>query len=90
MVRSLKVRDKQRSYVQKLRRAGTCSRCGSTQALEFHHRNPAEKYKSIADLVGKTGWETLLFEISKCDLLCKDCHDTEHKDWNRNAIYKTR
>lgn len=57
---------------------GACKGCGYTKciaALEFHHRDPREKdFKISASL----SWEVIERELSKCDLLCANCHREEH------------
>jgi predicted Zn-ribbon and HTH transcriptional regulator len=58
---------------------GSCKKCGYNKyigALQFHHRNPAEK-----DSVNFNKWlnfEVLKKELDKCDLLCANCHAEEH------------
>ena len=41
----------------------------------FHwaHRDPAEKRRDVSAMAGYA-FETILKEIEKCRLLCKDCH----------------
>jgi len=52
---------------------GKCSKCGSTEGLEFDHIVPSTKEFTLA-----TNWDTnpirLLSELRKCQLLCKSCH----------------
>lgn len=60
-----------------------CLLCEETHpaCLEFHHRNPLEKDREIPIMVGRgVGKEKILQEISKCDLLCSNCHKKLH--WN--------
>lgn len=56
-----------------------CSRCGfdDPRALEFHHRNPEEKIASVASMLA-SGWERLMREVAKCDIICANCHAIEH------------
>jgi len=55
---------------------GSCIRCGydkCLRALSFHHRDPGTKKFQVTS--GKIhGWEKLLEEAGKCDLLCSNCH----------------
>ena len=58
-----------------------CQICGYDKcvaALEFHHRNPAEK-----DPQWRRGWslDRLRNELNKCDILCANCHREVH--WNK-------
>ena len=54
-----------------------CIMCGfdNPLALEFHHRNPKEKEVNIGAIT-RIGWgkERILKEISKCEVLCANCH----------------
>lgn len=61
---------------------GKCSECGycrNFSALEFHHTNPTEKLfqldmRSLANLQ----WDLILAELTKCKLLCANCHAEHH------------
>ena len=58
-----------------------CSRCGYNNmlALEFHHRNPKTKIRSISAMFHNgDALKTLAKEIKKCDVLCANCHKIEH------------
>ena len=59
---------------------GVCQRpgCGSTEDLEFHHRDPSEKSFAISQRWHRP-WEQTLAELQKCDLVCGACHKKEHK-----------
>lgn len=62
---------------------GKCQRCGydkCTAALQFHHVNPEEKTFGISGSGVTRSLETQLNEISKCILLCANCHAEEHAD----------
>jgi len=56
--------------------------CGESYAgcLDFHHKNPEEKANTVSDLVAKGyGKETILREIEKCVVLCKNCNAKIHE-----------
>lgn len=59
------------------------------RALSFHHRDPTTKQfglemRSIRGL----GWESVLAEAEKCDLLCLNCHmETEDAIAKENGKY---
>ncbi len=60
---------------------GKCIICGynkSINALEFHHRVPAEKKFSLSKNNLCYSWEKILEESKKCDLLCANCHREVH------------
>lgn len=65
-----------------------CSQCSEKdpRCLDFHHRNPEEKSYNISHgLSNKLSLETLMIEISKCDLLCRNCHIKLNKRiWIKN------
>lgn len=73
-------RERYRSLMDKLieEQGGKCLRCGSTEALEFHHRDPSTKVDRIANLIAHKGLAIVLAEVEKCDLLCAPCHDEYH------------
>lgn len=56
-----------------------CAICGYDKCLEsldFHHANPEDKKFRIA--TGNHTKEKILEEMSKCILLCKNCHFEIH------------
>ena len=63
-------------------KGGKCQVCGydkCTDALVFHHRNPAEKKFPLSkQFIWNRKWETLIEELEKCDLLCCRCHCELH------------
>jgi len=65
--------------VEKL--GGKCERCGFVGhpgAFHFHHKDPKQKSHEINSnkLLTKDRWD----EIKKCELLCANCHCTEHSN----------
>lgn len=68
---------------------GKCSRCGYNEfvsGLDFHHLG--DKENAVADLITKAatgnGKEKvkLMAELSKCILLCRNCHSAYHaNEW---------
>jgi len=57
-----------------------CSRCGYDKcgaALDFHHLDPSKKDFTIASRVS-VAKETLLIELAKCVILCRNCHSELH------------
>jgi hypothetical protein len=58
---------------------GKCQCCGFNQhysALEFHHLDPKEKEFNLT--ITNYGWDKLVAEVSKCILLCANCHRMVH------------
>lgn len=54
----------------------SCLRCGNSdwRVLEFDHREPENKHSEIGSVLWRWGWARILVEISKCDILCANCH----------------
>lgn len=58
-------------YIELL--GGKCSNCGSTNQLEFDHKDSKKKEFDLNDIRDGSE-ETILKELKKCVLLCKPCH----------------
>jgi hypothetical protein len=59
----------------------SCEKCGENHpaVLDFHHINSNEKDFSIGTAMGVgNSIETILKEISKCMILCSNCHRKLH------------
>jgi hypothetical protein len=76
-------RDYLRLWLRDYKRSLSCSRCEETDpvCLEFHHVGDDEKEISISK-APTNGWsiERTLREISKCEVLCSNCHKKEHRE----------
>jgi len=86
-------------YVDKIRKkrmleliamfGGKCQRCDYSRcsaALDFHHRDPATKLFMVNVTHMTKGWNRILAEAAKCDLLCANCHREEHAaEWTFTA-----
>lgn len=76
-------REKLVNWLKDLRGTLRCIKCGEDHpaCLDFHHRNPDEKFMEIANMVRNCfGIAKILEEISKCDVLCANCHRKLHYD----------
>lgn len=70
-------------WVEEMKREKGCKVCGTKEKLQYHHRNPKEKFMAIADMISQAkNKDLILKEIEKCDVLCKPCHDKEHTQFN--------
>lgn len=70
---------KQKINTLKVEYGGCCGRCGYDKclsALQFHHRDPAQKLFNVTRCRGSL--ETMRQEADKCDLICANCHFEEH------------
>ena len=67
-----------------------CERCGynkSFAAIDFHHKR--DKLLNISKAIGKLSSNSftngttneILREISKCEILCSNCHREEHEKY---------
>jgi hypothetical protein len=69
---------RKRAHVNSIKLERGCSECGFDEApaaLSFHHTSPEIKKMSVSDLVNQGhSYETIDNEISKCELLCANCH----------------
>ncbi len=58
-----------------------CARCGENHpaCIQFHHQAASDKETTVADAV-RRGWgrARILREISKCEVLCANCHAKHH------------
>lgn len=73
-------RQDNQDFVDDLKLYGRCS-CGESDVccLEYHHRDSNQKDFSVSHGV-KQGYsrEKIINEITKCDLLCSNCHSILH------------
>lgn len=61
---------------------GMCELCGynkSMAALDFHHKDPAEKDFEISNKGITVSWEKIQLELDKCMLVCSNCHREIHE-----------
>ena len=67
-------------WYEGLKQTLRCQSCGESRwwVLDFHHTNPNEKDDDIADLVRLCNKKKVLEEISKCQVLCSNCHRDLH------------
>lgn len=61
-------------------KGGKCSKCGYNKnysALHFHHLKD-KSFPLDSRNIGNRSMKSLLEELSKCELLCANCHAEEH------------
>jgi len=66
-----------------------CVKCGSTDNLEFDHIDPTTKHYCISEILAFR-MEKLLAELSKCQLLCTDCHREKTSNWHKTYFAHNR
>lgn len=72
---------KRMAWFNTLKKGKVCKYCGESETicLDFHHRNPNEKDSLIQKMVRYTSNnDKVLKEISKCDVVCSNCHRKIH------------
>ena len=81
MQRNQKVFEKKRAYLdqEKNRPCADCGREFPSYAMDFHHREGAQKDSNLADLIKRNvSWKRLREEVAKCDVVCAVCHRIRH------------
>ena len=60
-----------------------CADCGGVFpgcAMDFDHRDPAQKRYTVSRMVGRAGTARIMAEVAKCDIVCANCHrDRTHR-----------
>lgn len=81
-IENLQLRRKNRKieFIKKL--GGKCEICGyskNSSALHFHHKNPEDKeFELNVRNIAAYSLIKLEKELSKCQLLCSNCHSERH------------
>jgi hypothetical protein len=68
-------------FVQEYKKSHPCVNCGESEpcCLDFHHKNPAEKFRVIGGMADRGfGLDKIKAEIAKCEILCANCHRRFH------------
>jgi hypothetical protein len=76
-------RDNLRAWFAEYKKTLRCSECGfcDFRALEFHHSDGEDKDDALAVMVGNgRSRAAILREITKCLVLCANCHRILHYD----------
>lgn len=70
-----------RADIREIKSLLVCELCGENtiECLDFHHRDPDQKERSIANAANR-GWsvERIQKEMAKCSVLCANCHRKLH------------
>lgn len=83
-----RIKERQKFLTQwfaEYKRTISCSKCGESNpvCLDFHHVDPTNKRTgrlSLGGAIRTKGWglKRIQEEISKCIVLCANCHRKEH------------
>ena len=73
-----KIASKAQQFARDYKHDAGCSVCGEKTecCLQYHHINSDEKYKGISKIYNM---EEMKIEMSKCIVLCNNCHKDYHK-----------
>lgn len=71
-------RQRNRKLMNDIKLQRRCLYCKGINKLEFHHRNPDNKFREVADMETYTQGR-ILEEIEKCDVVCNECHKNLHR-----------
>ena len=72
-----KSKSEQFQLANNIKAEGGCKKCGEKRywVLDFHHIDPTKKEREV----GKSGSiKTMIKEIKKCIILCRNCHSDFH------------
>ena len=73
---------KSQEYILAIKESTTCP-CGESHpaTLDFHHVDRSQKLINIAS-IAKKGWsiKRISEEISKCEIICSNCHRKKHHE----------
>ena len=78
--RKREYRNRKRSKLAEYKETLKCDLCEEDhpKCLEFHHIDPSTKRGNISDLIADCSFDLVMDEISKCRVLCANCHRKEH------------
>ncbi len=68
-------------FISDLKKMSTCLLCGAGDDLTFHHRDQSAKKANVNYFVKRKSMGALINEISKCDIVCLDCHRYLHREY---------
>jgi len=64
---------------------GVCTICGSSENLQLDHIDPDTKSYSLGKL-WSVSLDSFLNELTKCQVLCDDCHKAKTLTFDQKAI----
>lgn len=79
--KSKRQKGRKREWINEIKTTAGCLCCGEFDfsCLEFHHADPSEKEDTVAAMAAnKVSDELIQKEISKCIVLCANCHRKVH------------
>lgn len=78
----LRAKEKMRARVADYKTERGCESCEiiDSRVLDLHHRNGDEKVMAVSQMMYRFGWQAVREEMSKCRVLCANCHRIEHSE----------
>ncbi len=89
IARATKQRQDKQAWWAEYKSKFSCSVCNESRhwCLDFHHTDPHTKEGSVSELiVNNSSRERILEEISKCIVVCRNCHADIH--YKQHASHK--
>jgi hypothetical protein len=76
---------KLRVWLKNLKQSLSCSKCGENHpaCLQFHHKDRTSKSFEISNATRGYSIKRIEEEISKCEVLCANCHAKLHYEETR-------
>jgi hypothetical protein len=73
----------------KFKGALKCTKCGFDHiaALDFHHEDPSKKEYNVNRLISNGQFKKAYKEITKCIVLCANCHRIHHHEEKKNPAF---
>lgn len=81
-----------RAWITEYKAAKGCAYCPENHpaCLDFHHRDPFLKNPRLRGpsrgTFANLGWDELLFEVEKCEVVCANCHRKHHAEKTKPPI----
>lgn len=75
--------DDNKRLLTDLKESTPCVSCGDfhpSSCMDYHHIDSTLKDKGVAKMISANSWKRIEKEISKCVLLCSNCHRKIHND----------
>lgn len=65
-----------------------CMKCGDMRSyvLDFHHKEPELKTDTLSHILTESNYDAFFNEVSKCILLCANCHREFHFLEHKNGL----
>ena len=70
-----------------------CVDCGETdiRVLDFDHLDSEQKRANVSKMLRSFSWRTIEVEISKCEVVCANCHrrrTSQRSGWWRQLVHE--